>query len=63
MYYGLYVARKERKLKQSDVARKLRIHRDTYSRKECGKQDFTLAEAFQLAELFESTVDELFKKG
>lgn len=63
MHFGLFVARKERKLKQKDVARKLGIHRDTYGRKENGVLDFTLSEAFLLAEMFETTVDELFRKG
>lgn len=61
MYYALYVARKERRLKQSDVARKLNIHSVTYSRKERGELDFSLSEAFTLARMFDTTVDELFK--
>lgn len=62
MYYKLYVARKENKLKQVDVAKKLNIHSVTYSRKETGEKEFTLTEAFKLAEMFDTTVDELFGK-
>ena len=62
MHYKLYVARKENKLKQIDVARKLDIHSVTYSRKETGEKEFTLSEALKLAEIFETTVDELFKR-
>ena len=62
MHYKLYVARKENRLKQKDVARELDIHSVTYSRKESGEKEFTLSEAFRLAEIFETTVDELFRK-
>nr|WP_274310502.1 helix-turn-helix transcriptional regulator [Solibacillus daqui] len=60
MMVNLYVARKEKKLKQSDVARLLNIHAVTYSRKERGDLEFTLSEAFILANFFETTVDSLF---
>lgn len=63
MYYKLYVARKEKNLKQKDVARIVKMHSVTYSRKEREELDFTLKEAFVLADLFETTVDELFSKG
>lgn len=62
MHYKLFVARKENRLHQTDVARVLGIHAVTYSRKETGDKEFTLSEAFKLAEMFETTVDELFKK-
>lgn len=63
MHHNLYVARRENRMKQTEVAKKLMIHRVSYSRKECGKQDFTLNEAFILAKLFNTTVDQLFSKG
>ena len=63
MHYRLYVARKEKNLKQKDLARITKMHSVTYSRKEREELDFTLKEAFVLAELFETTVDELFSKG
>lgn len=62
MHHRLYIARKESKLNQKDVARKLGIHSVTYSRKEKEVLDFTLSEAFLLAEMFETTIDELFRK-
>lgn len=62
MHYKLYVARKENRLKQIDIARKLDIHSVTYSRKETGEKEFTLSEALSLAEMFNTTVDELFGK-
>ncbi|PJO45137.1 helix-turn-helix transcriptional regulator [Lysinibacillus xylanilyticus] len=62
MYVNLYVARKENKLNQKDVAKELGIHSVTYSRKEAGDKEFTLSEAFKLAEIFETTVDELFRR-
>ena len=63
MHHNLYVARKENELKQKEVAKRLMIHSVTYSRKERGELDFTLKEAFVLAELFETTVEQLFSKG
>lgn len=63
MHHNLYVARRENRMKQTEVAKKLMIHRVSYSRKERGEQDFTLNEAFILAKLFNTTVDQLFSKG
>lgn len=57
---NLYVARKEKQLKQTEVARLINIHSTTYSKKERGELDFTLSEAFILADFFETTVDSLF---
>lgn len=62
MHYRLFVARKENKLDQKDVAKELGIHRVSYSRKETEDKEFTLSEALKLADLFDTTVDELFKK-
>lgn len=62
MHVNLYVARKENRLKQKDVARELGIHSVTYSRKETGEKEFTLSEALKLAEMFDTTVDELFRR-
>ncbi|OEC03478.1 hypothetical protein GY31_01730 [Lysinibacillus sphaericus] len=60
VHYKLYVARKENRLKQKDVAKYIGIHVCTYSRKETGEKEFTLSEAFKLAEMFDTTVDKLF---
>ena len=62
MHYRLYVARRERRLKQKHVADHLQIHSATYNRKENGVAEFTLSEAFALANYFGSTVDELFQQ-
>lgn len=62
MHYNLYIARKENRMKQVDIAKKLMIHSVTYSRKERGELDFTLTEAFMLSELFGISVEGLFKK-
>lgn len=62
MHKNLYIARRENRLKQTDMAKKLKITNVTYSKKENGKAEFTLSEAFLLADYFGMTVDELFKK-
>lgn len=62
MHHKLYIARRENRLKQVDMAKILKITNVTYSRKETGISEFTLQEALTLAEHFGLTVDELFKK-
>jgi putative transcriptional regulator len=61
MQAKLYVARRERNLKQKDVAKKLGIHPQTYHEKERGKKDFTLSEAKMLAQIFNCTLNDLFQ--
>lgn len=60
MHHKLYIARRERKMYQKDVAKKLRIDPQTYHLKECGKSDFTLNEAKKLANIFGCTLNDLF---
>lgn len=60
MITKLYIARRENKLKQSDVAKKIGIHRQTYYLKESGKSPFTIDEGLRLAKLFDCTLDDLF---
>ena len=60
MHYKLFIKRKEANLKQTEVAKALNITNVTYSLKENGKYDFTLAEAKDLAKYFNTTLDELF---
>ena len=60
MNYQVLVARKERKLKQKDIAKKLMLSRQAYSRKENGTQDFTETEMKRLAKFYGMTLDELF---
>lgn len=57
---NLYVARREKRLKQKDLAEILNIHSVTYSRKERGELEFTLNEAFILADYFKVSIEELF---
>ena len=56
----LYVKRKENKLRQADVAKKLNISTQSYYLKENGKRDFTITEAKRLAIIFNCTLDDLF---
>ncbi|QQK77845.1 helix-turn-helix transcriptional regulator [Salicibibacter cibarius] len=63
MHVNLYVARKERRLSQYNISKVIGIHKQTYYLKENGKKEFTLSEAKQLAEIFDTTVDELFSKS
>lgn len=62
IHFQLMVARKERGLQQKQLAKILHIDPVTYHRKENGKSDFTLTEAFTLSEMFEIPVDDLFSK-
>ena len=63
MHYNLYIARKENRMKQVEVAKKIGMHSVTYSRKERGELDFTLSEAFALSEMFGVSIEKLFKRG
>jgi len=56
----LYIARREQRLKQKDLAKKLRMSLDSYYRKEKGKADFTQTEMMRLAKIFNCTLDDLF---
>lgn len=56
----VYIKRKENNLKQTDVARMLSIHKQSYYMKEKGKRDFTITEAKRLARIYRCTLDELF---
>jgi len=60
MVTQLYVKRRENRLKQADVAKKIGIHPQSYYMKENGKRDFTMTEAKRLAKIFNCTLDELF---
>lgn len=57
----VYVKRRENNLKQSDVARAINIHKQTYYLKECGKREFTISEAKRLAKLYGCTLNDLFQ--
>lgn len=57
----LYIARRESKLKQSDVAKMIGIHPQSYYLKENGKRDFTMTEAKRLTIVFGRTLNDLFE--
>ncbi|GEM01219.1 putative transcriptional regulator [Halolactibacillus halophilus] len=59
----LFVARRENRLKQSDVAKKLHISKQTYYKKEKGINCFTQKEMVQLARIFNCTLNDLFWEG
>lgn len=58
----LYIARRERKVQQKELAQLLHIHWTSYSRKERGVQEFTIAEAKKLAKFFGCTLNDLFQE-
>jgi len=59
----VYIKRKERNLRQSDVAKAISMHEQSYYLKETGQRDFTIPEGKRLAKLYECTLDELFGDG
>lgn len=62
MTQKLYVARRENRMKQKDVAKKIGIHPQSYHLKESGKRQFTIEEGLRLARLFNCTLNDLFGK-
>ncbi|WP_276850454.1 helix-turn-helix transcriptional regulator [Enterocloster lavalensis] len=52
--------RKERGLSQEEFARALRVSRQTVSSIENGKYNPSLELAFQIADFFQKTIEELF---
>ena len=48
-------------LSQSDVAKRLNMHRETYRRKENKERKFTLEEAVSLSKLFGISLQEFFE--
>lgn len=63
MHHKLFIARREARMKQTDLAKKLHISSATYSLKENGKADFTLSEAIKLAQIFNCTLNDLFQSA
>lgn len=61
-YPNLYIARRERRISQGDVAKLLKICRSSYQNKEIGRTAFTLPEAAFLAKHFGTSMDELFEQ-
>ena len=60
MNHNLYIARRENKLYQKEVAKKIGMHEQTYARKERGELDFTIREGLMLAEIFSCSLNDLF---
>lgn len=56
----VYIKRKEHRLRQADVAKKLGMSTQSYYLKETGKRDFTMTEAKRMALIYGCTLDELF---
>jgi len=63
MNYQVYIKRKEHRLRQADVAKKLGISTQSYYLKETGKRDFTITEAKRLALIYGCTLNDLFPVG
>lgn len=60
MNYQVYAKRRERRLKQEDVAKILFISRNSYGFKERGEIPFTVPEGMRLANYYGCTLDDLF---
>ncbi|WP_217588789.1 helix-turn-helix transcriptional regulator [Lentibacillus saliphilus] len=56
----LYITRREHRMKQREVAEKLRMHPQSYHLKESGKREFTISEGKRLARIFNTSLDQLF---
>lgn len=62
MYYRLMAIRKKEKITQSELAKKLNIHRVTYGLKERQEMDFTISEAKLLGKELGVPWNELFEE-
>ena len=60
MNHQLYIKRRENKLRQEDVAKKIGISKQSYYLKETGKREFTISEARRLSLIFNCTLNDLF---
>lgn len=61
MNVQVYVERKERRLRQSDVAKMLIMSEQSYRDRENGKRQFTIREGKRLAKYYGTTLDQLFQ--
>jgi putative transcriptional regulator len=59
----LRILRAERRWSQADLAKELRISRQSVNAIETGKYDPSLPLAFKLARLFETTIEAIFDGG
>lgn len=60
MQSKLIILRKERDIKQQELADLLNINVKTYNFKETGKSQFTMNEMFKISDFFGKSVDEIF---
>lgn len=60
MNLNLYVARRESRLTQKELAKAIGVHPQSYHLKETGKSDFTITEAKIIAKKLNKTLDEIF---
>lgn len=60
MTQKLYVVRREKRLKQKEVAKKIGMHPQSYHLKESGKRQFTIDEGRRLAKVFGCSLNDLF---
>lgn len=58
--HQVYIARKEHRLTQKEIAKRIGMCEKSYQLKENGKRPFTIGEARKLARIFNSSLDELF---
>ncbi len=58
----LRALRIERSIVQDEMAKKLGIVKQTYSRKETNQAEFTLSEAKKIADIFNLPIEEVFFK-
>ncbi len=60
MQSKLIILRKERDIKQQELADLLNINVKTYNFKEAGKSQFTMNEMFKISDFFGKSVEEIF---
>lgn len=60
MNHQVYIKRKEHRLRQSDVAKKIGMSTQSYRLKETGQREFTVSEARRMALLYNCKLDDLF---
>ena len=60
MQTKLYELRKQAKLTQAEMAKKIGVSETTYRSKELGQSDFKSTEMFIIADVFHCGIDEIF---
>lgn len=63
MHLNLFVARKEKRKSQRDLAQIIGTSAQTYHLKETGKREFLLKEALMLSSYFDQKVEDLFENS